>query len=107
MRALVRLGRVTITAAATIALVTGLPAGVHAAIGDFGCTDVNGDEFRNDDPEDGECFLLVAGAVHADHDTDTRAVVYLAPGCEEGPFEMRPHTSRDFRNPAPHSVRFV
>ncbi|MFI0977904.1 hypothetical protein ACH4SP_13000 [Streptomyces sp. NPDC021093] len=106
MRALARLGRVTLTAAATLALVTGLSTGAQAATGDFTYTNVHGDDFVNDNPENGECFLLIGGAVHAVNSTDTRATVYLDRGCEEGPSELAPGTARDFGDPLPHSVMF-
>lgn len=102
-----RLHRAVIAAVGAFALFTAFPASASAAGGTLHYVNVNGDDFATDNPVNGECYLLVSGAVHVDNGTDTTATVFADHGCEEilgSP--LAPGTARDFGVPVPHSVMF-
>ncbi|MFE0174585.1 hypothetical protein ACFWZ2_19890 [Streptomyces sp. NPDC059002] len=102
-----RLHRTVVAALGALALVTALPTSASAANGSLHYVNVNGDDFSTDNPVSGECYLLVAGAVHVDNGTDSVATVYADHGCEE-PLgaPLAPFTAGDFGDPVPHSVMF-
>ncbi|MGW2227174.1 hypothetical protein [Streptomyces formicae] len=103
-----RLPRTVVAVLGALALVTTLPTSASAANGTLHYVNVNGDDFSTDNPVNGECYLLVSGAVHVDNGTDTTATVYADHGCEEplGP-PLAPFSARDFGAPVPHSVMFT
>ncbi|GIG71170.1 hypothetical protein [Phytomonospora endophytica] len=103
MRTLTRAG----LAAATAAVLALAPAGeALAAQGTFFYVGDNGEELNIDDPENGECYLLVSGARRAGNFTDTVAWVYAEHGCEGPVIMMTPGTMADFYDPIPHGVMF-
>ncbi|MFG2334119.1 hypothetical protein ACGFMM_31565 [Streptomyces sp. NPDC048604] len=99
--------RVVATTVAALALATGLSTNAQAANGTLHYVNVNGDDFTTENPANGECFLLVSGAIRVDNRTDSEATVYSDHGCED-PLgsPMPPFSSRDFGEPVPHSVMF-
>ncbi|MFI1105751.1 hypothetical protein [Streptomyces melanogenes] len=102
-----RLHRAVVAAIGAFALLTAFPASASAANGTLHYVNVNGDDFSTNNPVNGECYLLVAGAAHVDNGTDTTATVFGDHGCEEilGP-PLPPSTARDFGATVPHSVMF-
>ncbi|GGY01218.1 hypothetical protein [Streptomyces hiroshimensis] len=109
MYTLTRLGRVATTVGAALVLATGLSTSAQAATGQFDYASANGEDLTFDNPRNGECFLLVGGALRADNDTDTRATFYEEPGdCESRVVgTLQPHMARSFQGGTiPHSVKF-
>ncbi|MEU9214174.1 hypothetical protein AB0D27_41355 [Streptomyces sp. NPDC048415] len=107
MYALNRVGRLAVTAGAALVLFTGMTTTAQAATGPFSYTSVDGRVFDSENPENGECFLLVGGAAQVRNGTDSRATVYEEPGdCESRVIDTVPsHTTRNYSD-TPHSVRF-
>ncbi|MFI6006720.1 hypothetical protein ACIA98_41355 [Streptomyces sp. NPDC051366] len=104
-----RLSRVAVTVGAALVLVTGLSASAQAATGQFDYASANGEELTIDAPDNGECYLLVAGALRADNDTDTRATIYEGPGDRDSPVvgTLQPSMARSFEGGTiPRSVKF-
>jgi hypothetical protein len=108
MKAFRHLARVAGAAVAALALATGGSVDVQAASGTLHYVNVNEDAFTTENPVSGECYLLVSGARHIDNGTGSVATVYSDHGCEDvlgSP--LAPHSSRDFGQPVPHSVKFA
>lgn len=60
-----------------------------------------------EDPDNGECRLLLQGATSADNRTDARAAFFLDQLCEEpAGITLNPGETRSFTSPIPHSVMF-
>ncbi|GAA2582024.1 hypothetical protein [Actinomadura fulvescens] len=80
--------------------------GARAATGTFFYTSPDSGPLEIEDPDNGECRLLLQGATDARNSTDTAATLYVDHTCEE-PMNvvMGPGQSRTFTAP-PHSVTF-
>lgn len=103
MRTLTRAG-LAVGAALVLALA---PAGqAMAAEGVFLYQNADGEELEFDNPENGECLLLVGGMEWGFNDTDAVAFVYQDHGCEGPFFPMFPGGVAEHPYPAPHSVLF-
>lgn len=103
-----RLGRTALVAGAALALFVALPvSSAHAANGTFFYRSVEAGDLEMDDPDNGECRLLVqGGATAASNQTDTRATLYFDHGCEEPYGALSPGQSATFSGALPHSVQF-
>jgi len=102
-----RVGRAVLAAAAAFALFTALPAGTaHAADGTFFYHSSQSGDLEIDDPDNGECFLLLQGATSVSNRTNAVARVYYDRGCEELAVTLPPGTGRTFTNPLARSVTF-
>ncbi|MGH4031804.1 hypothetical protein ACQB60_23060 [Actinomycetota bacterium Odt1-20B] len=102
-----RLGRAALAAAAALAAFIALPAGTaHAATGTLFYHSSQSGDLELDDPDNGECYLLLQGATSAHNDTDTVATVYSDQGCEQILDTLVPGDGRDFTDPLAHSVKF-
>lgn len=89
-------------------LVIGLTANAQGATGQFRHTPENGEDFAVGDPADGECHLLIDGALRADNGTDTPATFYQG-DCESAVVgePLQPGTARSFEaGTVPRSVTF-
>lgn len=110
MHTLTRLGRIAVTAGAALVLATGLTTSAQAASGSFGYKSTGGDMFTLNDPQNGECFLLIQGGAQvAENDTDTRATFYAEPGdCESAVVAtLPPGMAKNFDGGTiPRSVQF-
>lgn len=93
-------------AALTALSVLAAPVPAFAANGEFTYDSVDGDQLTLTDPVDGECYLLVSGALTAFNGTDRVAVVFEDHGCEDAAAAIPPGLSVVFGEPVPHSVRF-
>ncbi|MBB5119534.1 hypothetical protein [Streptomyces eurocidicus] len=109
MHTLTRLGRFAVTAGAALVLATGLTTSAQAASGTFSYTSTNGEEYVFDNPQNGECRLLVEGARVADNGTGAKATFYTEPGdCESAVVAtLPPGMAKSFEGGAiPRSVQF-
>ncbi|MCI3935390.1 hypothetical protein [Streptomyces sp. AN091965] len=102
-----RIGRAALAAATALAVFTALPAGTaHAATGTFFYHSSQSGDLEIDDPDNGECYLLLQGADSVNNGTDTIATVYFDQGCEERADTLAPGQERGYFEPLPHSVQF-
>ncbi|GCD92423.1 hypothetical protein [Embleya hyalina] len=107
MYSLKRLGRMAATTGAALVLCTAMStSGAYAATGTFAYDSPESGALTIENPANGECRLLLQGAVRADNHTDTDARLFRDQGCEEPLTVLAPGESRDFREPIPHSVMF-
>ncbi|ARZ68391.1 hypothetical protein SMD11_2742 [Streptomyces albireticuli] len=110
MHALTRLGRAVVTAGAALVLTTGLATSAQATTGHFSYASGSGEALGFDDPDDGECYLLVSGALRAENGTHAKATFYAEPGdCESAVVgsPLPPGMARSFQGGTiPRSVQF-
>ncbi|QDQ15777.1 hypothetical protein [Streptomyces spectabilis] len=103
----VRAGRAALAAAAALAVFTALPASTaHAANGTFFYHSPRSGDLEIEDPDNGECYLLLQGADGVENRTDTEATVYDDRGCEEAVDILEAGEERGYFEPLPHSVSF-
>ncbi|MFD9859376.1 hypothetical protein [Streptomyces alboflavus] len=94
-------------ARAALALFTALPTSTaYAANGTFFYHSPQSGDLEMEDPDNGECRLLLQGADSALNQTDTKATLYFDQGCEEPAGTLLPGQSKSFGAPIPHSVQF-
>ncbi|WP_131739113.1 hypothetical protein [Actinomadura roseirufa] len=106
-KTLTRLGRTALAAGAVSVLLTGMAtAGTRPASGTFSYVSPESGDLEINNPQTGECYLLLQGAASAVNGTDTTATIFNDRDCEEGQGTMRPGESRTFGEPLPHSVKF-
>ncbi|GGV31781.1 hypothetical protein [Streptomyces spectabilis] len=102
-----RVGRAALAAAAALAVFTALPTSTaHAADGIFFYHSPESGDLEIEDPDNGECYLLLQGADAVYNDTDTEATVYYDHGCEEAAETLEAGEERGYFEPLPHSVKF-
>ncbi|MFE5331128.1 hypothetical protein ACFRCG_32545 [Embleya sp. NPDC056575] len=107
MYSLKRLGRMAATIGAALVLCTAMStSGAYAATGTFTYVSPDSGALTIENPANGECLLLLEGAVQADNNTDTGARLFYDRGCEEPLAVLAPRQARDFDEPIPHSVMF-
>ena len=89
------------------------PAGTRAvstaravATGIFSYHSPDSGDLEIEDPDNGECRLLLQGATSAANHTDTRATLFHDHDCEEPLGRMNPGEEKTFPDPIPHSVIF-
>ncbi|MEW2529170.1 hypothetical protein [Streptomyces sp. NPDC047071] len=99
--------RAALAAAAALAVFTALPASTaHAATGTFFYHSSQSGDLEIEDPDNGECYLLLQGATSVQNDTDADARVYYDQGCEELADTLAPGVGRTFTDPLARSVTF-
>ncbi|WP_172382459.1 hypothetical protein [Streptomyces sp. MNP-20] len=102
-----RIRRAALAAAAALAVFTALPASTaHAADGTFFYHSSQSGDLEIDDPDNGECYLLLQGASSVRNRTDAVARVYYDQGCEELADTLVPGDGRTFTEPLARSVTF-
>ncbi|MFG2295572.1 hypothetical protein [Streptomyces sp. NPDC048603] len=102
-----RIGRAALAGVAALAVFTALPAGsAYAANGTFFYHSSQSGDLEIDDPDNGECYLLLQGATSVGNSTDAVARVYYDQGCEELADTLVPGDGRTFADPLVHSVMF-
>ncbi|WP_369141815.1 hypothetical protein [Streptomyces sp. R44] len=102
-----RVGRATLAAAAALAVFTALPASTaHAATGTFFYHSSQSGDLEIEDPDNGECYLLLQGATSVHNRTDAVARVYYDQGCEKLADTLVPGDGRTFTDPLARSVTF-
>ncbi|MEV0445656.1 hypothetical protein AB0I84_43640 [Streptomyces spectabilis] len=102
-----RVSRAALAAAAALAVFTALPTSTaHAANGTFFYHSPESGELEIEDPDNGECYLLLQGATSVRNRTDAVARVYYDHGCEELADTLVPGDGRTFTDPLAHSVSF-
>ncbi|MFI8930932.1 hypothetical protein ACIG3E_25105 [Streptomyces sp. NPDC053474] len=102
-----RIGRAALAAAAALAVFTALPASTaHAATGTFFYHSPQSGDLEIEEPDNGECYLLLQGADSVYNGTDTEATVYYDRGCEEAADIVEAGEERGYFEPLPHSVMF-
>ncbi|MBT2208030.1 MULTISPECIES: hypothetical protein [Actinomadura] len=103
-----RLRRTTAIIAAALTLPLGaFPADAHAATGTFFYHSPESGDLEINNPDDGECRLLLQGADRARNATNATATLFSDRGCEDTHSTLRPGQSRTFTPPnLPHSVIF-
>ncbi|MGW9213375.1 hypothetical protein ACWGR4_41295 [Embleya sp. NPDC055664] len=107
MYSLKRLGRMAATTGAALVLCTAMStSGAYAATGTFTYVSPDSGALTIENPANGECRLLLQGAVQAENGTDAGARLFADRGCEEPLSVLAPGESADFGEPIPHSVMF-
>ncbi|MCP3805083.1 hypothetical protein NLX83_38045 [Allokutzneria sp. A3M-2-11 16] len=102
-----RLGRAALIAGSALALFGTVAIGeAHAATGTFFYHSPESGDLEFDNPDNGECRLLLQGADRATNHTNTRVTLYFDRGCEEPAGTMAPGEHRAFSDPIPRSVMF-
>ncbi|MFH9073617.1 hypothetical protein [Streptomyces alboflavus] len=99
--------RAALALGAALALFTALPTSTaYAANGTFFYHSPESGDLEMEDPDNGECYLLLQGADSASNQTDTKATLHFDQGCEEPAGTLLPGQSKSFGAPIPHSVQF-
>ncbi|MFI6051055.1 hypothetical protein ACIBCO_13320 [Streptomyces violascens] len=97
----------TVTAVfGALALAVAMPASAHAATGTFSYVSPESGGLDITNPTNGECRLLLQGAISAVNGTNTTATLFTDRGCEQRQTTMVPGDQRAFGEPIPRSVRF-
>ncbi|MEV6250533.1 hypothetical protein AB0M38_30715 [Streptomyces sp. NPDC051742] len=100
-------GRAALAAVAAFAVFTALPtSSAHAAKGTFFYRSPQSGNLEIEDPDNGECYLLLQGADSIYNSTDTEATVYYDRGCEEAADIVKAGEERGYFDPLPRSVSF-
>ncbi|MGW2952833.1 hypothetical protein [Streptomyces eurythermus] len=100
-------GRVALAAAVALAVFSALPASTaHAATGTFFYHSSQSGDLEINEPDNGECYVLLQGATSVSNRTDAVARVYYDQGCEEVADTLVPGDGRTFIDPFARSVTF-
>ncbi|MGI5417575.1 hypothetical protein [Actinomadura luteofluorescens] len=99
-------GAVLVSAAPALTSASASAVGARAA-GTFFYHSPDSGDVEIEDPDNGECRLLLQGATSAANRTDARATLFLDRLCEEpAGITLNPGDVRTFTSPLPHSVMF-
>ncbi|GGT74794.1 hypothetical protein [Actinomadura citrea] len=99
-------GAVLVMAAPAVTPASASTVGVRAT-GIFFYHSPDSGDVEIEDPDNGECRLLLQGATSADNRTDARATLFLDQLCEEpAGITLDPGENRTFAGPIPHSAMF-
>ncbi|MFE3186529.1 hypothetical protein ACFXKR_37590 [Streptomyces violascens] len=101
-----RLRRTVTAVFGALTLAVAMPASAHAATGTFSYVSPESGDLDITHPTEGECRLLLQGAISAFNGTNATAVLFTDRGCEQRQTTMTPGDQRFFGDSIPHSVRF-
>ncbi|WP_438295761.1 hypothetical protein [Streptomyces sp. HUAS TT7] len=101
-----RLRRTVTAVFGALALAVAMPTSAHATTGTFSYVSPESGGLDITNPTNGECRLLLQGAISAVNSTNATAVLFTDQGCAQRQTTMAPSDQRVFGEPIPHSVRF-